>query len=359
MLSIDWNLFQETTDLESPLIEGLCECFFQIAGKKTIVDLLEDAKKAISEQDEKKAALSISQGCSLIDQNFQPLCPLLFFAYALPAALSLFAKRNVPKEITIDTFSDVKRWVEVYKKNHEGTFGFDRYYWLLHHFCAHLFQIGRLQYEIGTFPHPYTIYGSNKNQSYVGLAENGVSVNGSGYLTGTNGDYSGVWKTENFVEKGIIKANQINMETGTLERNLASFSQNDLELLLKKGSPVLNLHIPEGAPLTPAFIDDSLARASTFFANQDIRFEACICDSWLLDPKLLDFLPKEGNICSFMSRFSKFPTFHETPQILERVLGPLAPKTGSSLEKSLEGYLKKGGTVHTTGGFLSDKDFIQ
>jgi hypothetical protein len=359
MLSIDWALFQETTKLESPLIEDLTNCFSQIGEREPIVGLLAAGKKAISEQDEKKAALSISKGCALVEQEFQPLFPLVFFAHALPAALSLFAKRKVPKEITVDTFSDVKRWVEVYKKTHGGADGFDRYYWLLHHFCAHLFQIGRLQYEIGIFPHPYTIYGSNKNQSYIGLAEKDVSVNGSGYLEGTNGDYSGVWKTENFVEKGIIKANQINMETGTLERNLASFSQNDLELLLKKGSPVLNLHIPQGSPLTPSFIDDSLAQAYTFFANQDVRFEACICDSWLLDPNLMEFLPKEGNICSFMNRFSKFPTFHEKPQILERVLGPLAPATGSSLGKALEEYLQRGGSVHTTGGFLSDRFFIQ
>jgi hypothetical protein len=359
MLSIDWDLFQETTDLESPLIEGLNECFFQIGGRKTILDLLEAGKKAISEQDEKKAALSISKGCSLVEEKFQPLFPLVFFAYVLPAALELFTKRNVPKEITNDTFSDVKRWVEVYTKTHGGAYGFDRYYWLMHHFCAHLFQIGRLQYETGTFPHPYTIYHSKKNQSYVGLAEKGVFVTGSGYLTGTNGDHSVIWQTENLVQKGVIKANQIDLETGTVQRNLTSFSPTDLELLLKKGSPVLNLHIPQGSPLTPSFIDDSLARAYTFFANQDVRFEACICDSWLLDPNLMEFLPKEGNICSFMNRFSKFPTFHEKPQILERVLGPLAPATGSSLGKALEEYLQRGGSVHTTGGFLSDRFFIQ
>jgi hypothetical protein len=359
MLAIDWDLFHETTDFDYPMIEDLSNCFSRIGERETLVSLLKSGKKAISEQDEKKAALNISIGCSLVEQEFQPLFPLVFFAHALPATLSLFAERKVSKEITIDTFSDVKRWVEVYKKNHEGTFGLDRYYWLMHHFCAHLFQIGRLQYEMGTFPYPYTFYRSKTNQCCMGLADMDVSVNGNGYLEGTNGDYHGVWKTVNFVEKGRIKANQINLETGTLERALVSIPQNDLEVLIRKGSPVLNLHIPEGSPLTPSCIDSSLALAYAFFANQNIRFEACICDSWLLDPKLPEFMPKEGNICSFMNRFSKFPTFHEKPQILERVLGPLAPATGSSLKKALKEYLQKGGSVHTTGGFLPDRFFMQ
>jgi hypothetical protein len=57
------------------------------------------------------------------------------------------------------------------------------------------------------------------------------------------------------------------------------------------------LHIPEGPPLTPRAVDDSLAMARRLLGDHGIT-----CTSWLFDPALLA-LSAGSNIARFRSRF--------------------------------------------------------
>ncbi|MFB2600068.1 acyltransferase domain-containing protein [Herbiconiux sp. P17] len=57
------------------------------------------------------------------------------------------------------------------------------------------------------------------------------------------------------------------------------------------------LHIPEGGPLDPRAVDDSLRQARELFGDGPI-----VCHTWLFDPALRA-LPAESNIVAFASRF--------------------------------------------------------
>ncbi|MCS5717172.1 acyltransferase domain-containing protein [Herbiconiux sp. CPCC 205763] len=61
------------------------------------------------------------------------------------------------------------------------------------------------------------------------------------------------------------------------------------------------LHIPEGGPLDPRAVDDSLRQARELFGAGPI-----VCHTWLFDPALLA-LPAESNIVAFASRFETLP----------------------------------------------------
>lgn len=65
------------------------------------------------------------------------------------------------------------------------------------------------------------------------------------------------------------------------------------------GAGVLDVHIPETGPLTPAACDASFARAHEVFPNH----HTATCTSWLLDPALADVLPADSNIVRFQRRF--------------------------------------------------------
>lgn len=65
------------------------------------------------------------------------------------------------------------------------------------------------------------------------------------------------------------------------------------------GDGVLDVHIPETGPLTPAACDASFARAREVFPNH----HTAACRSWLLDPALADVLPEDSNIVRFQGRF--------------------------------------------------------
>ncbi|MGR0160108.1 acyltransferase domain-containing protein [Paenarthrobacter nitroguajacolicus] len=68
---------------------------------------------------------------------------------------------------------------------------------------------------------------------------------------------------------------------------------------------VLGVHIPEDGGLSPALVDASFAEAGSFFPKYfpDKPASEATCDSWMLDPYLVERLP-ESNIASFARRFT-------------------------------------------------------
>lgn len=73
--------------------------------------------------------------------------------------------------------------------------------------------------------------------------------------------------------------------------------------VVRRGDTVLALHIPSAGPLTQDLCQDAYARAHAYFRplfpNGPTVFT---CDSWLLYPEHVNFLP-EGNIRRFMADF--------------------------------------------------------
>ncbi len=62
---------------------------------------------------------------------------------------------------------------------------------------------------------------------------------------------------------------------------------------LPQGTPVLNLHIPKGADLSPAAVEQALDQAMEFFPQvfPEHRARAFLYYSWLLYPGLRELLP--------------------------------------------------------------------
>lgn len=65
--------------------------------------------------------------------------------YMSTYTLALYKKRNIPKEIFIDTMKDIGIWCE----NNQNK-GLNNYNWIKNHLNGELFKIGRLQYQFST-----------------------------------------------------------------------------------------------------------------------------------------------------------------------------------------------------------------
>lgn len=67
----------------------------------------------------------------------------------------------------------------------------------------------------------------------------------------------------------------------------------------------LGVHIPEDGGLSPALVDASFTEARGFFPRYfaDKPADTATCDSWMLDPYLVERLP-DSNIASFARRFT-------------------------------------------------------
>ncbi len=72
---------------------------------------------------------------------------------------------------------------------------------------------------------------------------------------------------------------------------------------MKKGEPVINVHIPSRGPLYENEVDDAFAKAKMFFASQ-VPKGIIVCHSWLLNPDYPRFLGDKSRVLAFMKRFT-------------------------------------------------------
>ncbi len=96
----------------------------------------------------------------------------------------------------------------------------------------------------------------------------------------------------------IFRLGRLQFAFGCCEENLPDYD-------LKKGDPVIEVHIPAGEPLTVEACQESFAMARDFFAKYypDYAYQYFTCHSWLLDPTLQELLDENSNIIRFQKMF--------------------------------------------------------
>lgn len=92
---------------------------------------------------------------------------------------------------------------------------------------------------------------------------------------------------------------------GRLQFNLNGAKFDVPEKGIKKGDPVIDMHIPAAGPLLIEECRKSLDMARDFFPRYfpDYQFQYFTCSSWLLAPQLKEILPESSNILQFQTLF--------------------------------------------------------
>ena len=180
-------------------------------------------------------------------------------------ALEFYEQRGIDRDVFRATMGDIALRAELYRQSH-GVLGLsmDDAVWLRHHFAASLFQLGSLQFQLFEM-FPYEL-----------MEENGY----------------------------------MRFEAETKRR-------------IPEGTPLINVHIPVRADLSPEACETSFSRAKAFFSEHfpEHRARAFFCFSWLLYPGMEQLLQKECNIRRFASRFHIIGISDDTGQALQRIYG--------------------------------------
>ena len=211
-----------------------------------------------------------------------------FFFYVLlavrPFTLQFHQQLGIPQDISRRTLVDIGRKMSVHRKNY-GKGGIDTPSWLTHHMRGQLYQLGRLQFER---THPW-----------------------GGF-------------PEAFAAAGIpITAEDV----------------------------VLSVHITDfSGPLSPAACDASFAQVLPFFDQYFPETPAtiAICESWMLDPQLDEYMKPQANIMQFKARFT--PAYTPGPNnrgIQQFVFGMLDAEIdelpqATSLERAVVSHIVEG-----------------
>ena len=87
--------------------------------------------------------------------------------------------------------------------------------------------------------------------------------------------------------------------------------------MVKKGDPIISIHIPQGEKLTLESVRESIIQGMAFWGKE----MPYLCHSWLLYPGLKDILPEKSNIIMFQNQFQIVETDWDEREAEWRIWG--------------------------------------
>ena len=156
-----------------------------------------------------------------------------------------------------------------------------------------------------------------------------------------------------YFDRGWWTYRQISMNLlriGTLEYEFCNFH----------GEDVISIHIPSDADLTHESVTASVNASKDFIKkyvpeNAGRRY---VCESWLLSPKLREFLPETSKIRDFQDRFDIKEVIPDNMDCLEWLFKstdkvPFADlPENTSLQRSVKPFIINGGKLGAAFGIL-------
>ena len=294
---------------------------------------------------------------------------VLAYMAALPYTEKEYLRRGIEAEVFDGTMSDFGIWL-FYIYERTGRWGFDRFMWIWRHLTGELFRLGRLQYVLQDFEGGVTAFRNKASRQVLLLADPEVKLRGDGYALGagrvryddrplepvppTPDTWQAVfsktaegWRGNPVAPYGyVLKAPVVLQRTGW-------------ECILRKGDPVLDIHIPRYAPLTEEACRDSLRQAYDFFTVQYPQrlFKATFCHTWFFTAQLQQILPASSNIVHFQREFYLYP-FPGGPGYLwgfvfsETEFDPVKAPRDTTLRRSVLDWLGAGKELFDLPGVL-------
>lgn len=149
---------------------------------------------------------------------------------------------------------------------------------------------------------------------------------------------------------------------GRLQYHIVPFRMESYEghgLTLRKGDPVINIHIPSSGKLTEEMCFDSYRRAFRHFRE---RFSGdClpfVCHSWLLYERNNEFFPEGSNLARFATDFEILDSYPDDSHDVWRIFGKRytdfsqLPRT-TRLQSALADFLAAGNSLGHGYGFFA------
>jgi hypothetical protein len=282
---------------------------------------------------------------------------VLFSGY--PEMKKNYQNKGISEQILRDTLLDIAIWMDDFKVKN-GYWGFKALGWLMNHLQGKLFRIGRLQYMPATFKGNIHVYRNINNHEIVVFSEPDIQYRTDGLINGTNdiNENTGLWTAE-LKESGVtLCGNPINSHARAVN-HFEEISLTDYKLVLKKGDPIMEVHIPAGQPLNHDDCIKSYQAAISFYEEffPEIKFNGFCCTSWLLDNQLSLLLPAKSNIVQFQQDYFIYPYKGTDAQTFERVFGGKpadlanAPRN-TPLQAAILDYCLKGNHMRMGAGFI-------
>ncbi len=244
------------------------------------------------------------------DKPEYDLLPFLIIITAIPELYSSLKKRGVPDDIISATLRQFEDCVYLTEER-TGKLGYLKRYFdhMQLYVDEKILNIGRLRFQmIEEFESNVSVFENTAGE--LAVLFDGAEINSAGMLLGTppEEDNKKSFRTDvTETEDSFIGYRADRMEESASEPS--EYPKSEWQLLLKKGDPILSVHIPNKGALTKEACEESYMRAREVFKScyPEFGYKAFHCHSWMLDPKLREFLPENSNILAFQGKYTLYP----------------------------------------------------
>ena len=227
------------------------------------------------------------------------MCAVADYTYGLLTA------RKLPKEHVQYGMRCHNGMIRTFKVRNNGAPGAMSWVWYQLAVDARLYGIGRLQMEVFSKFGAKAVVFENGAGETVALAHghklhrDGMSLGARNYC-----DEDGMWIAE-IEENDAEYIGYPYGENGFVHKEKAVLKKSEWKKILEPGDPVLGVHIPPGGGLSKELVDESFEKTKEFLAEYfpDFKYKGFVCESWLMDPQLVDMVGEDSNIAKFCKRF--------------------------------------------------------
>lgn len=284
---------------------------------------------------------------------------------AVPRLADVHRARGIAPEISRGVCFDVGIAVVRYRMVHgDQAWGAERWlcsWWRLIA-SGQLYRLGRLEYHPRIFDGTVFALRHRATGGTVALSLDGILYDAHGCaVLDMDNLPPGTWEAFFYEDEDSISGFVV-LPTGYASRQKVRLPRAEWDVALRPGDPVLDVHIPAGAPLDADSTRASLLHALTFFANQEAhRPRAFICHSWLLDPAWQTRLPADTRLASWARQPYLVPVDGGTTDGLYFVFArtdvdPHRTPVRTRLERAMCDALARGEALRSGGMFLLADD---
>lgn len=289
-------------------------------------------------------------------QEKYPLFALLCLLPAISRLREFLIRRKLPEDVLKSTLGQFEDCVFIYSRRFDRLGLSKRYFdWLQHYVDCEILNIGRLRFEIVSFPDPIHLLRHRQTGKQLLLMGEG-EMNPQGLYADTP-PASGPGFRAVFRESGGFYEGHRVSPGGRCLPERERLSKEEYELCLEPGETCLSVHIPDKGDFSPESCDASYRRATELFSRHfpELNVKAFCCHSWMMAPELGELLKPGSRIVAFGSRYLRYPIRTKGEDVLNFVF-LLKGKTyedlpeDTSLQRALKQRYLRGQYLYEYGG---------
>lgn len=283
-----------------------------------------------------------------------------------PRLTAWHRRQGYPPSVTAQTLEQVA----AFEGNHlrgRGVPGiYERQFvWLAMYLVQPYVRLGRFEYQLHPYAGGVAVWRHTAGGEVLALAEDGTRVADDGLCLAGAAPAAEGWTARLEESAGVIRGFPVD-PAGRILRTAVSLDPADWTPCFRKGSTVLDLHIPAGGGMRWDAMVDSFRAAVEFFAlhHADQPFAALVVNTWFMDPRLAEVLPADANPLRLQRAVYRYPVPPAPGSlwfVFQRDTAGVDPATlprDTSLRRRLAAFLERGGTWHGGGMFLLPEDML-